>query len=271
MLWETVADQLVENNVTIIFNARVVEVHLENKNVQSVTYHLGNKEHIQEADAVFSTMPLKNLLSSIKGENQPNKKILDVALGLEYRDFLIVGLLVKRVKFQKENNADVTDNWLYIQDGGVKVGRLQLFNNWSPFMVNGNDYWIGAEYFCSHKDAIWNYSDEELKHFALKELTQIGIITAEDFIDGTVVRVPKAYPSYTGTFNQLPEVETYLDSIENIYPIGRNGMHKYNNQDHSMLTAFKAVELFNDPKSGNKSELWALNSEDEYQEEVKVD
>ena len=136
-------------------------------------------------------------------------------------------------------------------------------------MTNEGCCWIGAEYFCSKGDAIWENSESEMIALAIQELSKIGVLDPDLFIDGTVVKVPKAYPSYTGTYPQLGLIESYLDGISNLYPIGRNGMHKYNNQDHSMLTAFRAVELFIKPETGHKSELWGINADDEYHEEVK--
>ncbi|MCH8553529.1 MAG: NAD(P)/FAD-dependent oxidoreductase [Schleiferiaceae bacterium] len=269
MLWEVVAKLAVERQVEILFNTEVTSVYTHNNVAHSVEYLSNGAKKSIEVDAVFSTMPISTLTTCLSGDNTPPKAVFEIAKGLEYRDFLIVGLLVSRLKFKKENGKMITDNWLYIQDSGVQVGRLQLFNNWSPFMTSKDFCWIGAEYFCAKGDAIWEKTESEMIALAVQELATIGILDPNAFIDGTVVKVPKAYPSYTGTYHQLAAIESYLDGITNIYPIGRNGMHKYNNQDHSMLTAFRAVELFANPESGHKSELWKINADDEYQEEIK--
>jgi protoporphyrinogen oxidase len=148
------------------------------------------------------------------------------------------------------------------------VGRLQLFNNWSPFMVSGGGQWIGAEYFCDKGDALWDMSDADLIQLALTELESIGILESDKFTDGTVVRCPKAYPSYTGIYTDIQSLRDHLETIGNIFPMGRNGLHKYNNQDHSMMTAFKAVELI-ERGARSKEELWEVNTEDEYHEASK--
>jgi protoporphyrinogen oxidase len=176
---------------------------------------------------------------------------------------MIVGLELKKLKLEQEKGKLIKDNWLYIQEGNVKVGRLQIFNNWSPYMTKGDTIWIGAEYFCQQHDELWGSSDQEVINFALKELSLIGILEEGEYLSGKVVRCPKAYPTYSGSYHRLDQVIDYLDTKENLFLMGRNGLHKYNNQDHSMLTAFKAVELF-EKAEPSKKEIWAINSDDEY-------
>jgi protoporphyrinogen oxidase len=159
------------------------------------------------------------------------------------------------------------DNWIYVQEPDVKVGRLQFFNNWSPFMVENPDtIWMGAEYFCDEGDALWSMSDADLSGFAVQELDRIGVIHSTDVIGTTVLRVPKAYPAYFGTFDQFPDLRSFLDQFDNLQLLGRNGMHRYNNQDHSMLTAMVAVD--NILSGGNKGDVWSVNTESDYHEKI---
>jgi protoporphyrinogen oxidase len=193
--------------------------------------------------------------------------VTEVAEGLMYRDFITVGLLASRLAVQEKDGSTLKDNWIYIQEPDVLVGRLQIFNNWSPWLVaDPGKVWIGLEYFCNDTDALWKLSDEEMIRFAIAEIAKIGILRAEDVEDAHVVRVPKTYPAYFGSYDRFDVVRDYLDPVENLFLVGRNGMHKYNNQDHSMLTAMTAVEnIANGVKS--KDNIWAINTEMEYHEE----
>jgi protoporphyrinogen oxidase len=262
MLWEKVAAACMDSGVVFLFQAKLSKLHIEDGLVTKVSYQTSqNPENVLDCDAVFSTMPIKNLIHTIQDEVPI--EVAKIAQELEYRDFLIVGLELKTLKIEQEKGKLIKDNWLYIQDGGVKVGRLQIFNNWSPFMAPANNIWIGAEYFCQHTDELWNMSDEKIIDFALTELSTIGVLDKKQFLSGKVVRCPKAYPTYSGSYHHLNQVIDYLDTKKNLFPMGRNGLHKYNNQDHSMLTAFKAVELFERGEM-SKMEIWAINSDDEY-------
>ncbi len=219
------------------------------------------------ADFVFSTMPVVELVRAL-GENTP-AAVRDVSEGLVYRDFITAGLLVKKLRV-RPSNADqelIPDNWIYIQEPDVKLGRLQIFNNWSPWMVKDpGTIWLGLEYFCDEGDDLWSMSDAEFAAFAARELAQIAIIDANDVLDSVVIRMPKTYPAYFGAYERFDVIREYLDPIENLFLIGRNGMHKYNNQDHSMLTAMIAVDNI---AAGNtrKDNIWAVNTEEEYHEE----
>ncbi len=160
------------------------------------------------------------------------------------------------------------DNWIYIQEPDVKLGRLQVFNNWSPAMVADPDtIWLGLEYFCRQDDDLWSMDDHQLVDFAARELEKIGMIDRSDVVDATVVRVPAAYPAYFGVYRQFAELRAYLDRFSNLFPVGRNGMHRYNNQDHSMLTANSAVNSIIDGRI-DKSEIWSINTEAEYHEDA---
>jgi protoporphyrinogen oxidase len=183
---------------------------------------------------------------------------------------MTAGLIVRRMSGsdpQRQGEAKLPpDNWIYIQEPDVRIGRLQIFNNWSPYLVANPDMVsLGLEYFCNEGDDLWSMQDSEFIAFAGKELEKIGLIDCRDVVDGTVVRVPKAYPAYFGDYPRVGLVRNYLDGIANLFPIGRNGMHRYNNQDHSMLAAKEAVECLVTGRT-DKSSIWAVNTEDEYHE-----
>jgi protoporphyrinogen oxidase len=170
------------------------------------------------------------------------------------------------MKVREPDESLITDNWIYIQEPDVFVGRLQIFNNWSPYLVKDGKVWIGAEYFCNQGDALWSRSDGELQELAKSELEKIGMIEGKEVVDATVIRMPKTYPAYFGTYNRFEELRKYIDGFTNLYLLGRNGMHKYNNQDHSMLTAMVAVDNIAAGIRG-KDNIWAVNTEGEYHEE----
>lgn len=261
-MWEEVAKIVQFKGGEISLRHKVVGLKIrENKIVEVKVEDLQTGEvKTQCADYVLSTMPIKDLICSM--EPKAPRDVFNVAQGLEYRDFITVGLLMRKL-----NNQNIAlDNWIYIQEKDVKVGRLQIFNNWSPYLVKDPEtIWIGLEYFCNEGDALWNKEDTVFLQFAINELTSIGIINKEDVLDGTVIRMPKAYPSYTGTYNQFNLIRDFTDTIENLFLIGRNGMHKYNNQDHSMLAAMKAVDNIIANKT-SKHNIWEVNADDDYHE-----
>jgi protoporphyrinogen oxidase len=216
-------------------------------------------------DYFFSTMPMRDLLRAMNTPVPAN--VLEVSDGLQYRDFITVGLLVDRLKVTEPDGGLLKDTWIYIQEPDVLLGRLQIFNNWSPYLVSDSaKVWIGLEYFCYETDDLWKKSDEEMKKFAIAEVAKIGILNAADVSDAHVVRVPKTYPAYFGTYDRFDELKTFTDGIENLFLVGRNGMHKYNNQDHSMLTAMAVVDGLVAGRV-DKQALWEINTEQEYHEE----
>jgi protoporphyrinogen oxidase len=270
-MWETVADIVTAKGAEIHMRHqlhsfefdgdRVVAAKIKNLESGEITRH--------EGDFFFSTMPVKDLIRSFEREVPPQiRKISD---GLEYRDFMTVGLLLNRLKIKNQTNIPtkhdlVPDNWIYIQESDVKVGRLQIFNNWSPYMVNNPDHvWIGMEYFVYEGDTLWNMKDEDMKQFGISELARIDIIDPADVLDAVVIRMPKTYPAYFGSYDDFPQVIDYVSAISNLYLIGRNGMHRYNNQDHSMLTAMTAVDNIIAGIT-DKTNIWAVNTEEEYHE-----
>ena len=269
-MWEEVARQVTEAGGSLFLHHHVVGIRRNGSRILSATVRdltTGEQREIP-CDFLFSTMPVKDLTAML----QPDDSSLGYAAGaLPYRDFMTAGLLVNRMKVGnawREDAAPGTprDNWVYIQEPDVKLGRLQVFNNWSPALVaDPSTTWLGLEYFCDEGDQLWSMQNPAFLDFAARELESIGLIDRQDVLDGTVVRVPKAYPAYFGEYREMGRIRGFLDSIDNLFPIGRNGMHRYNNQDHSMLAARTAVALVraNDP---GKSALWRVNAESEYHE-----
>lgn len=272
-MWETVAEQVSKCGGQIKMQTRVSGVHLHEGRVKSVTLENTQTGETEEVacDFFFSTMPIKHLFGMITPH--PPARVGEVAEGLQYRDFLTVGLLLKKLHVEEKGKkpaADVPDNWIYIQEGDVRVGRVQIFNNWSPYMVadRKNSIWIGLEYFVNEGGDLWIQSDEDLVSLGIREMEKIGFIKKEDVLDGCVLRMPKAYPAYIGSFDQISVVQEYIDGVENLFCIGRNGMHRYNNQDHSMLTAMTAVDNI-EAGITDKSNLWEINLEMVYHEGQK--
>ncbi|MEA2095915.1 MAG: NAD(P)/FAD-dependent oxidoreductase [Candidatus Cloacimonadota bacterium] len=270
-LWEELARKIKVRGGKIHLDCKVTGLTSNQNKITSVIVKdiESGVSKVEIADYFFSTMPVKDFINSM---NDVPKNVNEVANGLIYRDFVTVGLLLKKLKIknhtkQKTINDIIPDNWIYIQERDVKVGRLQIFNNWSPYMVEDDkNVWIGLEYFCTEGDELWNMPDEEFTEFAIDELEKIGIINKSDVLDNTVIRMPKTYPAYFGSYDRFDEIREFTDKIENLFLIGRNGMHRYNNQDHSMLTAMIAVEnVIHNIKI--KDNIWNVNTEEEYHEE----
>ena len=268
-MWETVAQNVKELGGEIHLGHVAEKISVDNKRIESISCrNLADGVSMElSGDYFFSTIPVKNLVASLINIEVPGR-VYKIASELAYRDFIMVGLLFKK---QDDKNKDgvemLTDNWIYLQDKNLIAGRLQIFNNWSPYMVrDANNLWVGMEYFCSESDAVWAKSHEEMIELALKEITEIGLIRREALIDATVIKIPKAYPSYIGSYDQFPLIREFLDTIENLYLTGRNGMHRYNNADHSMMTAMTAVDNIID-RQKDRSNIWAVNMEQDFHEE----
>jgi protoporphyrinogen oxidase len=265
-LWEHVADQIRERGGEIHMRWKVDRIHCEGKRVVSIdAVNAQGERQAFVGDYFFSTMPMRELVEAMDAFVPEN--VREVSEGLQYRDFITVGLLADRLKVKEPDGGLLKDTWIYVQEPDVLLGRLQIFNNWSPYLVaDPNKVWIGLEYFCYDTDDLWKMPDKELKKFAIGEVAKIGILNAEDVSDGHVVRVPKTYPAYFGTYDRFNELREFTDSFENLFLVGRNGMHKYNNQDHSMLTAMTVVDGI---VAGHvdKAALWGINTEQEYHEE----
>lgn len=272
-MWEIVTEQVKKCGGEVRMRHRVSGVHVEGGKVVAATIEdmATGKTERMACDYFFSTMPIKHLAGMMTPH--PPARVVEVAEGLHYRDFLTVGLLLKKLHVQEKGKApqaDVPDNWIYIQEGGVRVGRVQLFNNWSPYMVKDrkNTTWIGLEYFVNEGGDLWVMEDQALIQLGISEMVKIGMIRAEDVLDGCVLRMPKAYPAYIGSYTQLNVVREFVEGIPNLYLVGRNGMHSYNNQDHSMLTSMLAVDNIIAGRT-DKSNLWEVNLDMVYHEEKK--
>ena len=267
-LWEHVADKIVAGGGDIHMGWKVNRVVTEGKRVLSVeAVNDAGETQAFAADHFFSTMPMRDLVNAMeRGGTAIPQNVKEVSEGLIYRDFITIGLLIDKLSVTEPDGGLLKDTWIYIQEPDVLVGRLQIFNNWSPYLVEPGKIWIGLEYFCYETDPLWTMPDDELKKFGAMELEKIGILKASGVLDAHVVRVPKTYPAYFGTYDRFDELRAFTDSFENLFLIGRNGMHKYNNQDHSMLTAMQAVENVIGGVTSKKN-LWKINTEMEYHEE----
>jgi protoporphyrinogen oxidase len=260
-MWEEVARQVEVMGGKIVTQCEVKNI-LTDGNLINAVEVLHIQTGLQETlsgEYFFSTMPVQELVAGIDGNVPADVK--EVAAGLMYRDFVYAGILVKRMAVEP-----LKDNWIYIQEKNVKVARMQIYNNWGPYMVSDPDtVWLGMEYFCNKGDEIWNLSDREIQNLAVKELLEMELIHAEDVLDTTTQRMEKTYPAYFGTYNRFDTIREYLDGYINLFLVGRNGMHKYNNADHSMLTAMTAVDnIIN--KSADKKNIWNINTEQDYHE-----
>lgn len=265
-LWEHVADEILRLGGEIHTCTEVDALHCSGNQVSAVASKAPDgSQRVFEGDIFISTMPMRDLVRAMRTSVPPN--VREVSEGLEYRDFITVGLLCDRLKVKEPDGTLLKDTWIYVQEPDVLVGRLQIFNNWSPHLVQDpTKVWIGLEYFCYETDEFWQKSDEGIKQFAIEEIARIGILEASAVSDAHVVRVPKTYPAYFGTYERFDELRSWTDQFENLFLVGRNGMHKYNNQDHSMLTAMTVVDGL---VAGHvdKRELWSINTEQEYHEE----
>lgn len=267
-MWEEVARKVQAMGGTVITNQSVRQIHTRQNRIISVTtIDPSGNSSLYEGDFFFSTMPVRDLISSLKAVVPDN--VREVSEGLIYRDFITVGLLLEELSIKQRTNRGarlIPDNWIYIQEPDVLAGRLQIFNNWSPWMVSDPEkVWIGVEYFCNEADRLWTQSDAQMKDLAVKELVSLGIIRRSALVDSVVLRMPKAYPAYFGTYARFNEIRQFLDMFENLFLIGRNGMHRYNNQDHSMLTAMTAVDNIIAGRK-DKANIWDVNTEMEYHE-----
>lgn len=271
-LWEVTAEEIRKKGGQIILNAKVVGIQKDSDGqITGIVYEKDGRRVTVEGDCLISSMPVKDLVA---GMNDVPAVYADIAAGLPYRDYMTVGVLVPKLKL--ENKTDrrtigniVPDDWVYVHDRNVKMGRFQIYNNWSPYLVKDIDstVWLGLEYFCSEGDAMWAMSDAEFARMAIDEMVTMELIDSrEEVMDFHVERVKKAYPAYFDTYAQMDELRAYLDTIPNLFCVGRNGQHRYNNIDHSMCTSFEAVDCILNGSS-DKSKVWNVNTEKEYHEE----
>ena len=269
-MWEEVARQIALRGGKVHLRHRVVGIERKGEEIVAVLVkdEADGSVRTVPCDFLISTMPVRDLIAMLKPSDE---QVIRIADRLPYRDFMTAGLLLKKMSAadpRAGSNGMPPDNWVYIQERDVKIGRLQVFNNWSPALVSDPDtIWLGLEYFCREGDDLWSMEDGRFIDFAAGELEKIGMIDRRDVLDGTVVRVPKAYPAYFGEYREFDKVRAHLEGYANLYPVGRNGMHRYNNQDHSMLAANSAVNCILNFGAG-KAEIWAVNAEDEYHEQI---
>ena len=260
--WEETAAQINLSGGQINLQSRLVGLCINEKKVITALKieQADGRIACYPVDHVISSIPIKELVAMLPNVPDALRKI---ACNLPYRDFITIGMLIKKNTLTKR----LKDNWIYIQEPHLRAGRIQLFNNWSPFLVSDpTKLWVGLEYFCQENDSFWNSADDALLETAEQELQQIGYIKNHfDIMDATVVRVRKAYPAYFGSYADFPLLQEYLSQYPNLYLVGRNGLHRYNNMDHSMLTAMYAADLIKG-NAYDKSLLWRINTEEAYQE-----
>jgi protoporphyrinogen oxidase len=272
-MWEEVARRVALRGGAIHLGHRIVGIERTDLNVTAVQVRDESTGSVRTipCDYLISTMPVQELVAFLK---PADAQVVRIAAALPYRDFVTVGLLLQKMTLPRNphtltsQNGMPPDNWIYIQEPEVRIGRLQVFNNWSPSMVADPDtVWLGLEYFCREGDDLWSMADSDFLDFAARELAHIGMIDRRDVLDGTVVRVRKAYPAYFGEYARFEQVRDFLDRFDNLYPVGRNGMHRYNNQDHSMLAANLAVSSMTNSGAG-KVDIWRINAEEDYHEDL---
>jgi protoporphyrinogen oxidase len=268
-MWEVCTDRVRQMGGEVLLNMRVQRLQVEKDRVRAVVAQdrRTGRQQVFESEYVFSTMPIQELVRALDAPIPA--EVRAISEGLAYRDFITVGVLVDALKIRDDSvpgGKPIADNWIYIQEPDVLVGRLQIFNNWSPYMVaDPSKMWIGLEYFCYEGDDLWKLGDGEMAALAIDELAKIGIIEKQSVRDHTVLRMRKTYPAYFGSYDRFDRLQAWLDRFSNLLLVGRNGMHRYNNQDHSMLTAMTAVDNIQAGRT-EKSNIWAVNTEQDYHE-----
>lgn len=270
-LWDVTAGKVQELGGTILTGAKVTGVVKDGDRLTAVLYEQDGQQCRMDADYVISSMPVKDLVG---GMNDVPADIARIAAGLPYRDYMTLGVLVKKLNLKNKTQLKtigniVPDCWVYVQDRNVKMGRFQIYNNWSPYMVSDieNTVWIGLEYFVNEGDSFWTMEEADFAKFGVEEMVKLGLIqSSDDVLDTHMERVKKAYPAYFDTYDEMDKVIDYLSAVENLYCVGRNGQHRYNNIDHSMVTSFEAVKCILTGKT-DKSAVWNVNTEAEYHEE----
>ena len=283
-LWDVTAEEIRNLGGTIIMNAKVVKIRKNGDHIKGVTYLQNGQEIDIDGDVVISSMPVKDLVA---GMNDVPADPARIAAGLPYRDYMTLGVLVPKLNLVNKTDIKtigniVPDNWVYVQDRTVKMGRFQIYNNWSPYLVKDikNTVWVGLEYFCFEGDSMWNMTEDEFAKMAIDEMVTLDLISSpSEVIDYHMERVKKAYPAYFDTYDEMDKLVDYLNTIDNLYCVGRNGQHRYNNIDHSMCTSFETVKNILGGVQ-DRSNIWNVNTEKEYhesdsakeaQDEVEVD
>lgn len=269
-IWEKMASEIITMGGEIHFGTECKQILTKKGKISEIIAEStqGHRE-ILKADYLVSSMPIKELVEQMDCDVPLDVK--KIAKELPYRDFITVGVLLHKLDIKNKTKFEtyserVPDCWIYIQERNVKMGRIQIFNNWSPYMVEKplDSVWMGLEYFASEGDELWEMNEEQFIDFALEELEKTGIAKRENVIDTTMHKVKKAYPAYYGSYKEFDKVREYLEGFKNLYCVGRNGQHRYNNMDHSMLTGMFAAEAIQG--KCDKSCLWNVNTEKDYHE-----
>lgn len=270
-MWETAAERFEAAGGNILMKCEAVSLKKDSNQINSVTYKNQNgKEITLDADIVISSMPVKDLVLAM---NDVPSKEKEIAAGLPYRDYKTVGVLLSNLKLENKTDVKtigniVPDNWIYIHDKGITMGRMQIYNNWSPYLVKDieNTVWVGTEFFCDEGDEMWNMSDEEFTDLAINDMIKMNMIDSKDqVLDSHVEVVKKAYPAYFDTYDEIETLIDWLNTIDNLYCVGRNGQHRYNNMDHSMMTSFLTVKNIKE-NIKDKTMIWEVNTEKIYHE-----
>ena len=275
-LWDVTAEEVRKLGGMILTNAPVTGVIKDGENkLTGVKYVEDGVQKEMSGDVVISSMPIRDLVG---GMNDVPEEPARIAAGLPYRDYMTVGVLVPRLKLKNVTTRKtigdiIPDNWVYVQDRHVKMGRFQVYNNWSPYLIKDleNTVWIGLEYFCNEGDKMWTCENADFARRAIREMVKLGLIEDEkEVIEYHVERVKKAYPAYFDTYDEMDKLIEYLDTIPNLYCVGRNGQHRYNNIDHSMCTSFESVSNILSNRTDKKN-IWSVNTEEEYHEEEETE
>ena len=274
-LWDVTAEKVRHLGGKVLTGSKVVGIRKDGNHIVGVTYEQHGMTLTMDGDILISSMPIKDLVG---GMNDVPADPARIAAGLPYRDYMTVGVLIPHLNLKnltkiKTIGNIVPDNWVYVHDRSVTMGRFQIYNNWSPYLVKDleNTVWIGLEYFCNEGDSMWSMTDEDFAKMAIKEMVTLKLIDNEnEVIDSHVERVKKAYPAYFDTYDEMDKLVEYLNSIDNLFCVGRNGQHRYNNIDHSMCTSFETVKAIL-ADSNDRSAVWSVNTEQEYHEEESND
>ncbi len=259
--WDEVAKKIVEGGGKIHLDQEIVGIRTCGDKVTGISVKSAKDGRCiqQEGDFFISTMAVRDLMRSM--DPVPNADLMDTALRLRYRGLIIVGLLVSKLTL---GDANIKDNWIYIQDDEMPMTRIQIFNNWSPYMVRDrSNVFCGLEYFLNTDDRLWRETEDELIDRSVRAMRESGFLEEGDLIGGKAVWVPKAYPVYDKSYGGLKKIREYVDRFTNLFLVGRNGMHRYNNMDHSMLSAMSAVKAIS-TNATSKDEIWEVNATQDY-------
>lgn len=277
-MWDALAEEVEKLGGKILRNHKVVQINYNDMHIESVECNVDGKKKKIAGDKFISSMPICDLVSQLQGDKVP-KNVYRIATALPYRSFMSVGVIVDKINLKNVTNIPtfggvIPDHWIYMQEPEVKMGRIQVFNNWSPYIFPNKkkmekEVFISFEYFCDEDDEYWNMSDKDFVDFAVKEAVQIGVLDNSKQVKHNIrIKIKKAYPAYFDSYYEIDKVIKYLNKIDNLYCIGRNGQHRYNNMDHSMITGMETARIIKN-NIKDKKEIWNVNTEKTYHEEKK--